>query len=875
MTERRDPIDINLLNLEGAALAAHAEGRYDDAILLHARAIARASSLQRPRLTAALFSRLGLALDAQGAIQRAVQAFETGLEALSEARDIDLEQELASLGLVGKTYGWPDLLEMPDLFYPATPDDLPAAEDDPLLAVKLLINIGNAYLRQPQEGPALNAYERALAREESAADPALRAHVLTHVGIIRRRRDQMAEAEAALTEALALLEAHSPSPAARRVWAALAGLYAERGEPVRARAAYERALALYEQSDDPVGLGRALAGLGRLQLSLGELQPARAAFERALDLLPSTATETLWYVLWGLGCSQAEAGELEAASRSLGRSLELIKRQGGQLRTDEGRVTFLDSVQTVYERLLAVQVDLATDDGGRGAWRDALQTAEEARGQAFEGLLASRRAGHARAHRAAGLRESRLRPFAERLAMDEAMTERSGPDAAPWVQRAPSVQLPDSPIAQRAPSIGLDVPADLLAWLEARVAGPTQADGEQVTREPGTESAPDVTSEGALSALDDAFERVVPPMTRLVYHTLPDRTAIFVVDPQGAVTGHICPLGRETWAERVARLRAALDVDQRGRGLRLVRDATVEPLAEGPPGPPPDPAPLLRELYAQLVAPLVHALPPAGVPVVIEPHGPLWLLPYAALLGPDGVWFGESWPLLYAPSGRILEAIRAEHDYGAPAELSALIVGNPDLPSTLPWGDAQLVFRPLPGAELEAEAIAALFPGERRVLLMGPEASRERVQALMPNHGIVHLASHGLADAEDPNGSFVILGGGAQDSLLTARHVLDLSLPADLVALSACQTGLGRVSGDGIIGLSRAFLAAGARAVLVSLWSVSDAATAALMTAFYQHYLALDDKAIALQRAMRVVRALPEYAHPRFWAPFVVIGVEA
>jgi CHAT domain-containing protein len=146
----------------------------------------------------------------------------------------------------------------------------------------------------------------------------------------------------------------------------------------------------------------------------------------------------------------------------------------------------------------------------------------------------------------------------------------------------------------------------------------------------------------------------------------------------------------------------------------------------------------------------------------------------------------------------------------------------------------------------------------------------------MQTHGIVHLATHGIAYADDPLRSFIALADAeAASGVLTASDVSYLGLPADLISLSACQTGLGRVSGDGVIGLARAFLTAGARSVLVSLWSVSDEATAALMAAFYRHYIALDDKAIALQLAMRELRSRPGYADPRYWAPFIVVGAEA
>ena len=104
---------------------------------------------------------------------------------------------------------------------------------------------------------------------------------------------------------------------------------------------------------------------------------------------------------------------------------------------------------------------------------------------------------------------------------------------------------------------------------------------------------------------------------------------------------------------------------------------------------------------------------------------------------------------------------------------------------------------------------------------------------------------------------------------------MTLPLSADLVTLSACQTGLGRVSGEGVIGLTRAFLIAGARSVLVSLWSVSDEATRQLMVAFYGYYIRDRlPKAVALARAMHDLRNVPEFRSPRYWAPFIIVGSE-
>jgi CHAT domain-containing protein len=448
----------------------------------------------------------------------------------------------------------------------------------------------------------------------------------------------------------------------------------------------------------------------------------------------------------------------------------------------------------------------------------------------------------------------------------------------------------------------------LSTWIEEAAAIPSTVPGwpegdspAQVA--PGTASSQQLAAQDAPPEGADAAPAL--PLPRLLYHVLADRTAAIVVTAGGEVTGHVVALGRQALAQRVTELRQALQVEN-PRGMEVTRETGWVVLPEADDAPEPEYASLLRALYDDLVAPVAAALPADGTPVAIEPHGPLWLLPFAALQDPDGAWMADRWPLLYTPSHRVLDEIRREEDYGGPQDLVPLIVGNPTMPTLPSRHGRQIALQPLPGAEREARAVHALFDGEVGTLLTGDAADWATVVALMPQHGIVHLATHGIADAEDPLASTVALavpdegdmealrqreaagiGGWTQSKflrefaptegkrgLLTARQVLYLPLPADLVVLSACQTGLGQVSGDGMIGLSRSFLVAGARSVLVSQWSVSDAATAALMAAFHRLYIEADDKAIALQAAMQAVRAQARYAHPRYWAPFVLVGAE-
>jgi CHAT domain-containing protein len=185
----------------------------------------------------------------------------------------------------------------------------------------------------------------------------------------------------------------------------------------------------------------------------------------------------------------------------------------------------------------------------------------------------------------------------------------------------------------------------------------------------------------------------------------------------------------------------------------------------------------------------------------------------------------------------------------------------------------------LPSAGREATDISQQLDA---LPLTGGGATETEVKRRMPGAGIVHLATHGLAFSSEHRArdSYVALApDGTNDGFLTVGEILDdttLRLGADLVVLSACQTGLGNLKqAEGTLGLQRAFLAKGAKTVLVSLWSVSDESTRLLMSAFYRHWLRDPDgptKATALRRAQGDVRREPRFVHPRYWGAFQLVG---
>lgn len=265
-------------------------------------------------------------------------------------------------------------------------------------------------------------------------------------------------------------------------------------------------------------------------------------------------------------------------------------------------------------------------------------------------------------------------------------------------------------------------------------------------------------------------------------------------------------------------------------------------------------AALGRPLYDRLIRPLAADL--TGSKLTISPHGVLHYLPFDALMDGDE-YLLDRFSLRLIPSAATLTYIRSDQ---ATKVGRLLALGNPDL------GNSSY---DLPNAQIEAINVAALFP-ESRALLRA-DASRSAVRELGSGFSMLHFATHGKFNADAPlNSGLYLAKGHDADGILTVSDLYGLNLDSDLVTLSACETGLGKVAnGDDVIGLTRGFLYAGARSIVASLWEVDDAATEQLMVSFYGN-LKEHDKREALRLAQIETRA--KFPHPMFWAAFQIVG---
>ncbi len=336
---------------------------------------------------------------------------------------------------------------------------------------------------------------------------------------------------------------------------------------------------------------------------------------------------------------------------------------------------------------------------------------------------------------------------------------------------------------------------------------------------------------------EDLVDKLDNNVALLAYYVLPKEILCWKITHKGSggdaenITLYRTPLGRDSFGQAI--------LDYR----RMIQN--LEPLEIQS-----------KELSTWLLSQVLPDLD--GITKLgIIPHGPLHYLSFSTLF--DGEkYLIDDFSIFYLPSASVWDYTLSRRF--KTKNVKVLAIGNPDL------GDP--LFN-LPFAEHEVEAIKWNFP--EITVLKGDKATEEWVDEHISEYGIIHMASHGEFDAVNPLFSAIKLSkDDNQDGNLEAAEVFGLKINADMVVLSACQTGLGKITkGDDVIGLNRAFFYAGTHTIVSSLWRVSDVATAVLIKDFYRQYLA-HNKADSLRNAMLHVKS--RYPHPGYWGAFTLVG---
>ena len=276
----------------------------------------------------------------------------------------------------------------------------------------------------------------------------------------------------------------------------------------------------------------------------------------------------------------------------------------------------------------------------------------------------------------------------------------------------------------------------------------------------------------------------------------------------------------------------------------------------------------LSALYSYVIAPILDLID--GDEIIIVPDGPLWPAPFAAFLNPSSKYLCESFKVRIIPSLTTLKIILHCPEYHCSS--GALIVGDPDV-SEVTNSQGDQILQQLPFARKEAQMIGQIL---NTAPLTGKLATKCEVLKQICSVAVVHVAAHGCMEtgeiALSPNPERKSQTLAEEDYMLTMADVMSVKLRAKLVVLSCCHSGRGEIKAEGVVGIARAFMAAGARSVLVSLWAIEDEATLEFMKSFYHNLVKGRSASESLNHAMKCLRESEKFSDVKYWAPFTLIG---
>jgi CHAT domain-containing protein/Tfp pilus assembly protein PilF len=703
-------------------------------------------------------------------------------------------------------------------------------------------NLAQVAADQGDSSKAVELFQTAIKIFQDIGERGAAAQSLTNLARFYTEQSQYAQGLTTLQTALAVQQEIGDRP--NQLWT-LMGLgvtYRRLGRYAKSQTFYQQANSLAQELANRPGEASSLSGLAMLQGELRQPAPALTSFQQALAMQREMGVRSAEVTtLMGMGKLQRAQGQTEQALQTWQTALTIAQAIGltpeqARLMADIGQTQTQAKPNSAATKLLEQALQLSRQVSDRSGEAMALTYLGQAQ-------LAANNPAAAVTHltQAMTLWEA-LRPGltdADKVSLID-------------TQKLTYELLQQALVTQQQPELALQIAergrarafVEMLAARLNRDTAPnfsTQAPNlEQIRRIAKTENATLV--QYSLVSEQELYIWVIRPTGQISFH-------------RRALPGMKAPLG-----QLVVNSRAAI-------GVRSVRGAIagIDAAAFNTPDSPGT----MRLLHQLLIEPIALDLPSDPTQkVIFIPQGSLFLVPFAALEDGQGRVLIEQHTVATAPA---LQALALTQEVSARSRLStgALVVGNPTMPKL-----ENLQLAALPGAEQEAQQVAQLL---RIPALVGNQATKADVLKRMPSARIIHLATHGLLETVrgDVPGAVALApdpGSTAEaNGLLTAGEILDLRLNADLVVLSACSTGRGDITGDGVVGLSRSLFVAGTPSVIVSLWDVSDDATALLMTEFYRNWHERKlGKAQALRQAMLTTRQ--QFPHPRDWAAFNLMG---
>ncbi len=727
---------------------------------------------------------------------------------------------------------------------------------------RYLGNLGEIYYALGNIDQAIVSSEQGLMIARELEDKNNVASISTDLGRFYTDQGKFEEAQNKFEEAAQITRGNNNRTLERDALAGQATLHYKQGKFVEALSTQQRALELARLIASPAREGDTLNSLGFLYLQLARSEEALLAFQSALTIGERIqVARIIWQANAGQAAVYEKKQQPEEARLHYQKAVEVMESVRAQLVSEEDKVGFFQNKTEIYKKLIAVLLRPIAREVAQERTVRAFEFSERARARAFLDLLDESKI-HVEQSLAADLLEQRQRITANFSQLNaEILKERT---------QEPAKQ--NKAAIERLEQARNKVDDEYANWL----------------REVRRRDARYATLKYSVPLSLEQTQQLLDEHTVLLSYSLGEPSSVlFAVSHNGVKAVPLAGSAKEI-GQDVSTLISAIS----NRSVSDFRRLSVQ-------------------LYERLIQP-AGALLKGKNTLIIVPDGALHRLPFEVLLPPSArritqpdqrklPYLVRDYVISYAPSASVLAGLQDYHRatavgqkmFGAFADpvydAEAQAAGSTVALATrsVQGKDSQWLFRRLVHSREETAGIAKLFPREQAEVFQGVEATEEKAKTpgLLERYRLLHFAAHGLINQNRPRFSGIVLSlpaknvsvpkpvadASVEDGILQVYEIFQLKLNADLVVLSACETGLGReVNGEGLIGLTRAFIYAGTPSLLVSLWKVDDEKTADLMIRFYTHLKAGKSKAAALRQAQ--LDLIETVGTPYFWAPFVLIG---
>lgn len=733
---------------------------------------------------------------------------------------------------------------------------------EPLQMGRIASALGASFIESGAPEMAVIQYQRALDLYRKAQDPIAMSYATGALGRSYLLSGDLTQATSYLQQALELVSKDKLGPAP--VLELLGRVQIERGEYEAARRDLETALKIYTEAGNSNEAARVLAWLGRAYDRQGLLSRGKTYYEEALKTFTSQqdrVNQSATY--YALGKLEMKLRDYDTASAHLKQSIDVTEGMRRRSTSADLMAAFSASVQERYEAYVEclMKQDEIYPTGGFAV--KAFETSELGRARTLSEML---------------------------LAMQSNL--------------APGID-PKLAIRQKSLQQALRTKETERIKLLSETAGPEklQALEDDVSRLEAEYQKVNETIRSRFPAYDEITKPTAWDLRRIKENVLADDDAVLLEYILGAENSYAWTITRNEFTSH--KLGAQKDIND---AVRRVYELLSNSPSAG------NEAELNRAIGALsrlVVAPLGTALKRKRVILVAD--GPLNYIPFQLLLttSTNNEPLIASYEIVNVPSASILGQLRQEKQQRRPGTKVLAAFGDPVFASnyyqfkdsnagelaaeadtvTPTWQHAWRNVE-VEGDKFDPNSIQPLLysrrelknltdiAGAKSVVMSGFAASRDTLDNLdLSQYSVLHFATHGLLDPKKPEHSGIFLSmvdttGRPQNGFITMQDVYRLHAPVDLVVLSACRTGLGKdVKGEGLIGLTRGFMYAGASSVVASLWRVDDEATAELMKHFYANMLQRGMRpAEALRSAQNTLRNTPPWQSPHFWAGFILQG---